>query len=74
MSKITKFLISKEATPFISILLGLGLASMFRASCKSKRCFIIKGPKLKDIENHYYRIDDKCFKYTPYVVNCNEDK
>ena len=53
----------------ISIILGLGFASMFRKICSKNDCLIIKGPKIKDM-NKYYKIDKKCFKYNPYPINC----
>ena len=31
----------------ISIILGLGLASLFRQVCKGNECIIVKGPNIK---------------------------
>jgi hypothetical protein len=69
---ISKFLHSSEAKIIISIVLGLGLATCFRYSCKNGRCIVIKGPKIKEVEKNIYRIDENCFKYTPYVVDCKD--
>ena len=52
-----------------SIILGIGLASMFRRICKKEDCLIIRGPKLVDMDN-YYKIGNKCYKYNPYSINC----
>jgi hypothetical protein len=54
----------------ISVILGLGFASMFRRVCNQNNCLVIKGPKLKQM-NKYYRIDKNCYKYKPYPVNCD---
>jgi hypothetical protein len=55
----------------MSILIGFGLATMFRRICTKNTCLIIKGPKTKDLKNFHYKIDKTCYKYNPYPVNCN---
>ncbi len=55
---------------FVSILLGLGLSSMFRTVCKGNDCVINKGPSIKEIEKNTYRVDDKCYKYNPKSTKC----
>lgn len=55
----------------LSILLGLGLASIFRQVCKDDKCRVIKGPDMKELEKHLYRIDDKCYKYKPSITMCD---
>jgi hypothetical protein len=71
--EISKFLSSKEGSVVISIVLGLGLAAAFRHTCKKGNCIVIKGPKMTDVQDNYYRVDDACYKYTPYVVECQKD-
>ena len=58
----------------ISIILGLGLASLFRNICKDGKCIIYKGPSKDDIDNYYFKLkdsDDTCYKYNAYKVPCN---
>tara|TARA_B100000902_G_C26739753_1_gene635523 strand:+ start:280 stop:483 length:204 start_codon:yes stop_codon:yes gene_type:complete len=55
----------------ISVILGLGFASMFRRICEKNNCLVIKGPKLKKMDK-YYRIDKTCYKYEPYAVECKK--
>jgi hypothetical protein len=55
---------------FVSILLGLGLASFFRRACKNGKCIIIKGPPLEDIKKHVYKIEDECYEYSPVATTC----
>jgi len=62
---------SELGLKFISILLGFGLASLFRQVCKDDKCRIIKGPNLKEIERQIYKIDDKCYKYKPVATVCD---
>jgi hypothetical protein len=67
---IGKILDSKMGQIIISIILGLGLATVFRKVCKDN-CVIVKGPSFDEINKYYYKIDDDCFKYTPQVTHCN---
>ena len=56
----------------ISIVLGFGLATMFKKVCKGKNCFVIKGPNPNEVAKHYYKIADRCYKYTPEVTPCKK--
>ena len=55
---------------FVSILLGFGLASMFRTVCKGNDCVINKGPSIKEVQKNTYRVDDKCYRYNPKTTKC----
>jgi hypothetical protein len=66
---IGRILESKIGQILISLILGLGLATVFRKVCKDN-CVVIKGPSFEDIKKYYYKIDDNCFKYTPEATNC----
>jgi hypothetical protein len=48
---------------FISILLGLGLATMFRTVCEEKNCIRFFGPVISEIDGKIYKHGDKCYKY-----------
>lgn len=54
----------------ISILLGLGLASLFRKTCSENNCIIVKGPSIEKIKNKTFKFDDKCYKYEPEITSC----
>ena len=58
----------------ISVLLGLGLASLFRKVCSGKSCVIVQGPSPEETQKYYYKIDEDCYKYTPYVTSCEKRK
>lgn len=55
----------------LSVILGLGLASLFRQVCKKGQCIVVKGPPVADVEKYLYRIDDRCYKYTVQARSCN---
>jgi len=56
----------------LSIILGLGLASLFRKVCTDKNCIHFKGAAIKDIDGKTYMHDEKCYKYSAVPVKCNE--
>jgi hypothetical protein len=71
---ITSIMKTKAGSILISIILGVGIAALFRKVCNKESCIVIKGPKLKEVSDYYYKIKDDCYKYTPYVVDCAESK
>ena len=58
----------------ISILLGLGLATLFRRVCKDRNCLIFKAPEIKKIENQIFEFDDKCYKFKKKATKCDKKK
>lgn len=69
---ISKVFDNRVGVVFISILLGLGVAALFRTVCKDGKCIVITGPPVEETKNFYYKIDDKCFKYTPVASECTD--
>jgi hypothetical protein len=60
-----------------SVILGLGLAAMFREICYKENCIVIKGPnsnKIEEMKDTYYRIGNNCYKYNTYSINCPKKK
>ena len=43
---------------------------MLKQTCKSGRCVVIKGPKSELIKDKVFKIEDKCYKYVPYPIDC----
>lgn len=70
---ISKFLDNKMGQIIISIILGFGLATIFRKVCKDNNCIVITGPKISDTNKFYYKIDSECYKYSPYFTPCNNE-
>ena len=68
---ITDFLNSNTGKIVISIILGLGLATIFRKVCSDNQCMIMKGPTMEEVNKYVYKIDDNCFKYTPQPTKCD---
>ncbi len=64
------FLESKLGQIVFSIILGLGLAAVFRKACTGPNCLVIQGPKLSEVNKYVYKLDEECYKYTPYATAC----
>lgn len=58
----------------ISLILGFGLASIFRKVCKNNKCIVLRGPRPKEMKNNIYYWYDKCIKYEVIPSHCgNKD-
>ena len=66
-----KFVHTETGKYIMSILLGLGLASLFRTVCKDKDCIIFKAPPLDKFKDKIYKNGEKCFKYNPVATKCS---
>ena len=72
---IRNFMTTDVGKNLFSILLGLGLSSIFRMACKGKNCVIYSSPEFnKEILDKVYLYDGKCYKYTPENVKCDPSK
>lgn len=56
---------------FISIILGLGLATFFRRVCKDKNCIVFHGPIISEFEDKIYQYGDKCYSYRTKSDKCD---
>lgn len=57
-----------------SILLGFGLATLFRSTCKGINCKVYYSPPLEQIKDKSYKYNGKCFKYQINSVSCDKSK
>ena len=53
----------------VSIIWGLGLATLFRKVCNKNKCIVIKAPK--NINNYQQNIDNSCYNFEKVEVDCN---
>jgi hypothetical protein len=58
----------------LSIILGLGLATLFRKICTDKSCLRFNGPIISDLEGKIYKHGDKCYKYSANTDKCDTTK
>ena len=66
-----KFVHTPTGRVIMSILLGFGLASLFRVVCKNKDCLIFHAPPLDKIKDKIYKNNGKCVKYNPVATKCS---
>jgi len=69
-----KFVHSSTGRYMMSIILGLGLATLFRQVCKGSQCKVLRAPPLEEIDEEVYKIGDKCYKYDKNSVKCDKTK
>jgi hypothetical protein len=68
------FLKSKYGKYILAIILGFGLSTLFRKTCKDKKCMQFKGPTLEEIQEKTYQYDKKCYQFEPKAAKCNPVK
>lgn len=74
MVYLSKFVHSNTGKIMMSILLGFGLATFFRAVCKGRGCLEFHAPSLDEINNKIYKVENKCYKYIPKASKCDNTK
>jgi len=71
---LSKFFHTESGKILMSVILGFGLATLFRSVCNGKNCLIMKAPPLDDIENKIYKHGEKCYKFTSVTTKCDAKK
>ena len=56
----------------ISIILGIGLATLFRKACQSRNCLVFEAPPLDEVSNNIYKHDGHCYRFTEKSVVCDK--
>ena len=65
---------TKTGRYIISIILGLGIAALFRKVCNDRDCLVIQGPPIEDVESQIHSFDGRCYKYKAKSTSCNKKK
>lgn len=71
---LSKFVHSVTGRYIMSIILGLGLATLFREVCVGKDCTSYNAPPVEEIDEQTYKFDDSCFKMEKNAVKCDTKK
>jgi hypothetical protein len=71
---LSKFVNTKTGKYVMSVLLGFGLATIFRKMCKGDNCVIFYAPPLDEIENKIFKQDGKCYQYSLVSTKCDSSK
>lgn len=70
--KFSRFFRSKTGIQLLSIMLGLGVAGLFKMSCDSRSCIVYKGPKFEQ-DKKMVRFNKECYKVEENLVDCDAD-
>jgi hypothetical protein len=65
---------TKYGRVLLSIVLGIGLASIFRKTCKAAGCFNFVSPSASDVTKSVYIHNGSCYKFSPETVDCGTKK
>jgi hypothetical protein len=57
----------------ISLVLGFGIAAIFRPLCKGPDCVILRGPPVSEIRGAVYQFGTKCVEFVAKTVACPTD-
>jgi hypothetical protein len=74
MVEFGKFVHTKTGKTLMSILMGFGLATIFRSVCKNRRCLIFHAPPLEELKDKIYKFDNKCYSYSTVQTKCDKSK
>jgi len=72
MTIVDDFTNTNQGRIIISIIWGLGLATLFRKVCKGRNCIVIKAPDPDNIKNNIYAFQNKCYKFHPEITSCKK--
>ena len=69
-----KFINTGSGRFILSVILGLGLSTLFRKACKDRKCIVFKAPAFKDVQNKVFKFKEKCYKFKENATECNASK
>jgi hypothetical protein len=62
---------SRRTSILISVLLGFGLATLFKRKCRSPDCYVFKGPHHTKIMDNVFKMGGRCYNYDKQHKSCN---
>ena len=74
--RLDKLFHTTSGKTMISIILGLGIASLFRQACKGTNCVLVKALPMDSIANTVYKhpSSERCIRYEVNPVKCDKSK
>tara|TARA_B100001758_G_scaffold171495_2_gene148416 strand:+ start:20637 stop:20918 length:282 start_codon:yes stop_codon:yes gene_type:complete len=72
--EIKRLLNTDFGVKLMSIVLGLGLATLFRKVCNGRNCMIFKGPSIDEVKKNTYKKNNKCYQFNYENVDCDTKK
>jgi hypothetical protein len=59
-----------EFATMVSLILGFGLAAIFRPLCKGPDCLVIRGPPVSELRGAVYQFGSKCVEFDAKAIEC----
>ena len=69
---LVKFINSVRGKYVLSILLGLGLATLFRKACNARDCLVFKAPDIDKIKDKVFNHNKKCYEFRSESTKCSK--
>jgi hypothetical protein len=69
-----KFIHSAQGRVLMSIVLGFGLATLFRAACHGPHCTVFRAPPLSEWKDQLFAFGDSCIRMETRAVPCDPSK
>lgn len=64
---------NKIAKIILSIIWGLGIASLFQKVCRDRDCIIYRAPDPSKIIGNTYKVDDSCVQFEIEQSRCSRN-
>ena len=68
--RLGNFVHTENGRAIMSILLGFGLATLFRSVCKGHHCYMFHSAPTNEIQDKIFKFEDKCYKYHLRNASC----
>ena len=72
MLNVKRFLNSRTGVVIMSIVLGLGLSTLFKMSCDNRSCLVYEAPDFS--EKKIMKYNDKCYQPEEHMQSCDATK
>ena len=70
-NKFSRMVHTSFGRTLISIILGIGIASVFRKTCRDSSCFKFTSPPSNEIKKSVYLHDGSCYKFETETIKCS---
>lgn len=69
---IKKMMKSEKGVLLFSIILGLGIAGLFKMSCDSRSCIVYKAPDMSGKKQ--VKVNNTCYDVSEEMIDCGQVK
>lgn len=74
LKNIMKLADTSKGKIILSLILGFGLASIFRKVCNDRNCLVFKAPPMNEVLEGTYKHGGKCYQFKENSVTCDAKK